>query len=758
MITGLGELGFMALKSRTLGRGFRTRVSSSGRLGACLVRKGAIEARDLEDALKIQSETGYRLGHVLIEMGLLDEETLADFLSDRYNLPSVLVSPKTISESALHLVPRSMMEEGQLVPIRKSEKGLTVAMVDPTDRAVLRALKKSVGLEIHPVVAPQSSVVGTLARLGIGESLAKKFFDGDEDDREALGRLFAFLEDYSITGLIGQGGFATVFKGYQRSLDRPVAIKTIFKKRIPHASIAERFEREGKIIAKLDHLNIVRVVEQGEVEALFFIVMELIEGAPIDEATKGVPLRDRLDLLIQFCDGLAYSHGKGVLHRDIKPSNILVDGNGVVKILDFGIAAIRDQRTGGAREDEDFILGTPRYMAPEQRDNPEAIDIRADLFSAAGVMYEVLTGSRFRPRAWQDPRKLNPEIPEPLAHAISKCLSENPDDRISNAPTLKGFLVQLRSQAYSSNRPLEESIAGVKDTSSQEVFHKRFELLSDIKREKECRVLLADHKELDRLMLVRQVHSKQGLTEAQILARRDHPHVGRVYGVGEGENHYVVLREYLDGGSLWARMKQPTPNAAGRAIQNLIQIAEALSFAEGLNIYHGHLHPENVLFDRDGRLKVVDFAGPITCRPAMRRFFEKGPHDPRDLDRFSMGVYLFERVTGRQYFPTRGPEGNIGFFESLGVEPPTLNRLLRSLWGLGPKGEKYADHRSLIADLREISLSIGPDPGDPAQSASTAIRPLAHRPQPTDPTTRPSRWRGIFKPLARLISPKGPDE
>jgi len=748
----------MALKSRSLGRGFPNRVFSPGRLGASLVRKGVIEAGDLEKALEVQRETGFRLGHVLIDMGLLESETLADFLSDRYGLPSVLVSPKTVSEDALHLVPRAIMEAGQLVPIRKSEKGLTVAMVDPTDRALLRLLRKTVGLEIHPVVAPQVSVLGTLSRLGIGASLAKEFFQGSEPDQEALGRLFAFLEDYSITGLLGQGGFATVFKGYQRSLDRPVAIKTIFKKRIPHASIADRFEREGKIIAKLDHLNIVRVIEQGEVDSLFYIVMEHIEGAPIDEATKGVPLRDRLDLLIQFCDGLAYSHTKGVLHRDIKPSNILVDANGVAKILDFGIAAFRDQRPGEVREDEDFVLGTPRYMAPEQRDNPEAIDVRADIFSAAGVMYEVLTGARFRPRAWQDPRKLNPEIPAPLANAVSKCLSENPDDRISNAPTLKEFLVQLRSQIYSPNQPLEESIAGVKNSSAHAVFQKRFELLSEIKRDKACRVLLADHKELDRLMLVRQVHSKEGLTEAQILARRDHPHIGRVYGVGEGDNHYVVLREYLDGGSLWARMKQPTPNAAGRTLQHLIHIAEALSFAEGLNVFHGHLHPENVLFDRDGRLKVVDFAGPVTCRPAMRRYFEKGPHDAADLDRFSLGVYLFERLTGRQYFPTRGPEGNIGYFEDLELETPQIKMLLRNLWNLGRREERYADHRSLLADLREIAASTPPDARDPSLSGSTTRTPLAYRLGDSDPTTRRSRWRGIFGPLSRLIQRQGSDD
>ena len=736
-----GMAGWTQWFTRRRGRSFR----HPKRLGDLLCEAGIVARDTIDRALERQQETGLRLGHILVSWGDLDEEALADFLSDRYGLPSILVSPQTMSEDVVGLLPREWMEEGELVPVRRTDDSITIAMVDPGQPEIVKRIEKLLSLEVRPVVAPQSTVAETLNMLRRGEKSAESFFDGPPEEREALGRLFSTLDDYEVVGVLGKGGFATVFKCYQKSLDRLVAIKTVFKKNVPYQPIFERFMREGKVIAKLDHLNIVRVIEQGETREIFFIVMEYVEGETLDNAADARSLREKLDLFVQICDAFAYSHEAGVLHRDIKPTNILVDRNGIAKILDFGIAYVEGYKGDGHSGDTDFVMGTPRYMAPEQRETPDSIDPRADLYSLAAVMFEVFSQSRRRARFDVDLSEANPEVPVPLARAISKCLSPDREDRLSSLATLKEFLTQLRNRLFEPNRPIEESLSTVDAGTSGDLFKERYELISELKNIQECHVFLAEHKERHQLVLFRQVQGNQGFTEAKILSHHKHPNIGQILGVGEGGANYVMIREYLDGGSLWDRMKQPSRLAGAQAVRTLNEVAQALDFAQGYKVFHGHLHPENILFTRDNELKVVDFSGPVTCGPPMRRFFEKGPRDPHALDRFSLGVFLFEMLARRQYFPSQGPDENFEFIRDARVGPPELKRLLRKLWGLVPRDERYSDHKGLLEDIEILSRRIGGDLRrrqapftDSSRNLSTVTDTLASESEP------PLDRKGVF--------------
>jgi predicted Ser/Thr protein kinase len=205
--------------------------------------------------------------------------------------------------------------------------------------------------------------------------------------------LAAALPEIEIEELIGRGGMGAVFRGRQVALDRPVAVKVLAIDEAEHPQFAERFRIEAQALARLSHPNIVAVYEFGERDEFFYIVMEFVEGtdlATLIGSGELEPARS-LGLVVQICQALQYAHDAGVIHRDIKPANILVDAAGNVRIADFGLAKLlgRDEgllTTGGER------LGTPLYMAPEQRAGNGDIDHRADIFSLGVVFYEMLTG------------------------------------------------------------------------------------------------------------------------------------------------------------------------------------------------------------------------------------------------------------------------------------------------------------------------------------------------------------------------------
>jgi formylglycine-generating enzyme required for sulfatase activity/ribosomal protein L40E len=235
---------------------------------------------------------------------------------------------------------------------------------------------------------------------------------------------------YEVKEEIGRGGFAVVHLGRDLRLDRPVAIKRLLPEAVagPHGErTVERFEREAQAIASLNHRNVVAVYDTDRDADGRYIVMEYVEGGTLRDHLKEsgpLPVSEAVTLVVGICRGLASAHRKGVVHRDVKPANILLarDGDDLVpKLTDFGLA-----RSGGGSDVSmtGFGMGTPFYMAPEQRRDAKGVNHTADIFSVGKTLYELVTG--------QVPENVDPgEIPPPpeLAEIIFRCIRTKPEER-----------------------------------------------------------------------------------------------------------------------------------------------------------------------------------------------------------------------------------------------------------------------------------------------------------------------------------------
>ncbi len=215
-------------------------------------------------------------------------------------------------------------------------------------------------------------------------------------DLPSLEEIAAAFPDLEILGLIGHGGMSAVFRARQPKLDRVVALKVLPKSLAATPGFAERFNREGRVLARLSHPSIVAVHDFGESGGFAYLIMEFVDGVNLRQAMRAGRFtpEQALRIIPAICDALQFAHTQGVLHRDIKPENILLDSKGRVRIADFGIAKILDEKGGDAMllTQSGAKLGTAPYMAPEQIEQPSSVDHRADIYSLGVVFYEMLTG------------------------------------------------------------------------------------------------------------------------------------------------------------------------------------------------------------------------------------------------------------------------------------------------------------------------------------------------------------------------------
>ena len=258
------------------------------------------------------------------------------------------------------------------------------------------------------------------------------------------------LGRYEILSELGQGSMGVVYRARDPILDRIVAIKTI-NLTLPKDELAEyeaRFYQEAKAAGGLSHRNIVTIHDIGRSDRVAYMAMEFLEGQELRRLLQGhapIGIANALDIGAQVAEGLQYAHEGQIIHRDIKPANIMVLNDGLVKITDFGIARMR---TNEVKTMTGMILGSPKYMSPEQVSGKRA-DTRSDIFSLGVVLYEMLTGTspfvadnihgvmyqtmNFNP---PPPKTLNPELPEVLNFIIAKALAKNLDDRYQKASDL----------------------------------------------------------------------------------------------------------------------------------------------------------------------------------------------------------------------------------------------------------------------------------------------------------------------------------
>lgn len=288
-----------------------------------------------------------------------------------------------------------------------------------------------------PPDAPHGVCPKCLMNLGLGnvaETVARRSLT--LPPLEELSGLFPQLE---VLELRGQGGMGAVFKARQKTLDRIVALKVLPGAVGDDPAFAERFTREARALAKLNHPNIVMVFDFGQVNGLYYFVMEYVDGVNLREAIAAEQLTSSQALAVvsQICDALQYAHDESVIHRDIKPENVLLDKQGRVKIADFGLAKLID-----ANKEKNFtltgtqqVVGTMHYMAPEQMERPTEVDHRADIYSLGVVFYEMLTGElplgRFAPPS----RKVDVDVR--LDDVVLRALEKERDLRYQRVTDVK---------------------------------------------------------------------------------------------------------------------------------------------------------------------------------------------------------------------------------------------------------------------------------------------------------------------------------
>src|SRR6516162_1886848 len=252
---------------------------------------------------------------------------------------------------------------------------------------------------------------------------------------EEIIQLFPQLE---ILGLIGKGGMGAVYKARQPMLDRIIALKVLPPGVAGDPGFAERFNREARALARLNHPNIVAVYDFGKAGNLHYLLMEFVDGTNLRqvEQTEKLSPEQALTIVPKICEALQYAHDQGVVHRDIKPENILLDKSGRVKIADFGIAKMvgqgpTDVGLTGAKD----VVGTPHYMAPEQIEKPQAVDHRADIYSLGVVFYEMLTGELPLGKFTLPSKKVQVDVR--LDEVVLHTLEKEPSRRYQSASQVK---------------------------------------------------------------------------------------------------------------------------------------------------------------------------------------------------------------------------------------------------------------------------------------------------------------------------------
>ena len=247
-----------------------------------------------------------------------------------------------------------------------------------------------------------------------------------------------------ILEMLGRGGMGVVYKARQPRLDRFVALKILPASLAATPGFAERFEREARALARLNHPNIVAVHDFGQADGLFYLLMEYVDGSNLRQMieAKAVAPAQALAIVPKICEALQFAHDEGILHRDIKPENILIDRKGRVKIADFGLAKLSGEAVPDVTlTHPGMVVGTPRYMAPEQVENAKTVDHRADIYSLGVVFYEMLTGElplgRFAPPSQKAP------VDGRLDGVVLKTLEKEPDRRYQHASEVKTAVENL---------------------------------------------------------------------------------------------------------------------------------------------------------------------------------------------------------------------------------------------------------------------------------------------------------------------------
>lgn len=455
------------------------------------------------------------------------------------------------------------------------------------------------------------------------------------------------IAGYHLKTTLGSGGMAHVYLATQESLDRQVAIKVLDASLINDPLIQAQFAQESKLIASLNHPNIVQVIDQGiSSQGHPYFVMPFVKSISLSAILKRNDINPtrKIDIAIQICRALAYAHRNGVVHRDIKPGNILVDYDGHVRLVDFGIAGyFANNEKPNLIKDDKLVMGTDAYMAPEQIESVHKSTHLSDIYSLGIVMHQLFFGCLPLHYRKQEAPNKTIEFADQLKPLINSCLEPTPQKRPISADAIRQQLLliaqgkHLRSNRWNNDSP-------------QHDIPTNYQLLDVLKENPFGATHLAKDPKHKRFLVIKKQrldHIGNAEKANNTLTKVEHPHIARIFGTGKNQRVFITVSEYLAAGSLQDRLSQAF--TLGQWILMAQQICSALDCAHAHGIVHGNLRPSNVLFAENNFIKVTDFGFPAHTYSEQDDWYRPANEaESTSADIYAAGAILFQLLSGNR--------------------------------------------------------------------------------------------------------------
>ena len=511
---------------------------------------------------------------------------------------------------------------------------------------------------------------------------------------------------YDIEDVIAEGDLATVYKCGHASIKQPLAVKVLSQQLLTrHPEIADRFARDAPMLARLNHPNVVQLVDLGVAGGLPYLVMRYVDGGSLKTLlAQGKPdLRRKLSIALQICKALGYAHKNGIAHGDFKPANVLIGKQGNVAVADFGFARLVDTMAN----EQGPIMGDPQYLSPEQKTGA-GISVSSDVYSLGVVLYELFSGHLpQQPLAF--PSNFDASVPSYIDEIVMGCLHQEPGQRFATADAVKEKLLDAMWGAQLEESRKKAVLEGVEDIKT------RFAVLDIIRQTPFGTVYLCENATNHNRVIVKKViGSSQGYKEANALCNLQHPNVINIYSASKVDDDFVIVMEYLPGGSLKDRLVKPWEWR--HALVVIKQISQGAAYLHKHQMSHGNLRPSNVLFGLN-EVKISDcsLAHHYGEKQNSANWYAYANEVPGPLgDVYAVGAILYEMLTASAPQWKRGLLVENSRFQAL---PENLRAMVTRMLAQVPK-DRFRNFEEVVA---QISKLLNPD------SAKSVKKPTASR-------------------------------